>query len=173
MYPLLALLVLCPFQGATFGTASPRLLDVVWEAGGQPGGHFGAALAAGDVDGDGYEDLVVGSPGAGGSGSPAGSVELYRGSATGLEATPSWTHAGSRLGERFGFALATADVNGDGFADLLVAAPDFDVPSPPRHLPAALGHNPGPGGPTEPALRDVARCRSSSATPSPSPSCSV
>ena len=48
------------------GSATPILLDQAWEHhGAQAGASFGSALAGGDVDGDGFEDLLVGSPGAG------------------------------------------------------------------------------------------------------------
>lgn len=90
-----------------------------------PGGEptFGAAVAsAGDVNGDGFDDLLVGAPG-----SPAGepgTAYLYFGSAAGPSASPSWSRAGGAPGDRFGNAISTAhDVNGDGYDDLLVGAP--------------------------------------------------
>ncbi|HZS36459.1 MAG TPA: VCBS repeat-containing protein [Polyangia bacterium] len=78
------------------------------------GGRFGAALAsAGDVDGDGYADLVVGAPG-------ASSAYLYRGGPSLGAAT---VIAGPDGGS-FGAAVAGAgDVNGDGYADVVVGAP--------------------------------------------------
>jgi hypothetical protein len=148
MNALLPVLLLSPLQ-------DPLLLDLAWErTGARPGERFGTALAAGDVDGDGFEDLLVGSPGPGGMGSYPGRVELYLGSDAGLATTPAWVRDGGWPGARFGAALATADVNGDGFADIVVAAPDFDVPSRRPHARADLGPNPGPGGPAGPGSSD-------------------
>ncbi len=89
---------------------------------------FGYSVAgAGDVNGDGYADVVIGAYGAG----TGGSSYLYLGSATGL-GTTAGTTAGtyqrrddpnSASGDNFGRSVAGAgDVNGDGFADVLVGA---------------------------------------------------
>ena len=73
---------------------------------------FGSDVAtAGDVDGDGFVDAVVGSP-------DESSVYVYYGTAAGL--TPTGTRV---TYDSFGFGSvvrAAGDVNGDGFADLLV-----------------------------------------------------
>src|SRR5690606_25050868 len=79
------------------------------------------AATAGDVNGDGYADLVVGAPGAAGG---AGQAYLYHGSGGGLSATPALTLSGANAGDGFGRVVGTAgDVNGDGYAEVLVAAP--------------------------------------------------
>ena len=89
--------------------------------------YFGYALAAGDYDGDGYDDLAIGAPGADGAlGTWAGQVHIVWGSHVGLSAVD--TVAQSDAGElptgndAFGFALATGDFNGDGTADLAIGA---------------------------------------------------
>lgn len=80
---------------------------------------FGAAVAcAGDVDRDGYPDLVVGAPQAG----VGGRVYVYRGGAGGLSTSPASTINGpDGAGRAFGAALAGGgDVNGDGSSEVVV-----------------------------------------------------
>ncbi len=72
-----------------------------------------------DVNGDGYADVVIAAPNAGGN----GSVYVYLGSPTGLGTAPATTLSGT-AGSFFGNAVAGAgDVNGDGYADVVVGAP--------------------------------------------------
>jgi hypothetical protein len=94
------------------------------------GAEFGHAVSdAGDVNGDGYGDVIVGAPLFDGSlGYEHGRVYLYLGAATGLEATPAWTATGAPDGALLGHSVAGAgDVNGDGYADVLVGAPFMSV----------------------------------------------
>lgn len=78
---------------------------------------------AGDVDGDGHGDIIVGVPVADVGHVPlAGRVFVHHGRSTGLEVRASWTVAGEGGGRRLGSAVAGAgDVDGDGFADVVVA----------------------------------------------------
>jgi hypothetical protein len=89
------------------------------------GDGFGNSVAtAGDVNGDGYLDVIVGAPA---DGSSPGKAYLYRGgqpTPSGLAANPSWIVTGEIAGDQFGWSAATAgDVNGDGYADVIVGAP--------------------------------------------------
>ncbi len=104
---------------------SPSGLSAVamWSASaGQPSAFFGASVAgAGDVNGDGYDDVIVGVPYWDNGQMNEGRALLYRGSASGLEPTPSWAVESDREKGVLGTAVASAgDVNGDGFADVIV-----------------------------------------------------
>jgi hypothetical protein len=84
---------------------------------------FGATLAcAGDVNGDGFADVLVGAAGNGNDYSMSGDVFLYSGGAGGLSTTPvRLVPAGAGTGGGLGTNVAAGgDVNGDGFADILV-----------------------------------------------------
>jgi hypothetical protein len=90
----------------------------------QAGAQFGATLATGDVNGDGFADLLVGAPLADVNGqADAGQVFVYFGPSLG--GTPTTLQAPApQAGAHFGLFLTTGNVNGDGFADILVGAPD-------------------------------------------------
>jgi hypothetical protein len=95
---------------------------------------FGWALASGDFDGDGWDDLAVGVPGQpAGSADYAGGVHLLYGSPGGLTANRDRLLTEAELGvtakydDGFGDALASADFDGDGYADLAVGIPSRDL----------------------------------------------
>ncbi|MEE9269031.1 MAG: FG-GAP-like repeat-containing protein [Candidatus Krumholzibacteria bacterium] len=123
-------------QGAAFVyTGSPQGLSgrPVWVGvGEQPGAAFAQAVGtAGDVNGDGFSDIIVGASDYGShSGLPDGRAYVYLGSASGVETEPYW-QATVGSGTRFGFAVATTgDVNDDGLSDIIVGAkpaPQFGV----------------------------------------------
>ncbi len=82
---------------------------------------------AGDVNGDGYSDLVVGAPAYNNTQVNEGRVYVYHGSPGGLSASPDWTAEGDQAIANFGYSVGTAgDVNGDGYSDLVVGAPYYD-----------------------------------------------
>jgi hypothetical protein len=107
--------------------AVPGTPTVWFTDGNQPGAAHGAAVAgAGDVNGDGYADVLVGAPGFDNGATDEGRAALYLGGPTGLATTPAWTAEGNNAGAHFGAAVASAgDVNGDGYADLIVGAWGF------------------------------------------------
>ena len=113
--------------------------------GGQAGAEFGRALATGDVNGDGFGDLLVGAPRFDARVGDEGRVTLYLGSAGGLSPVPNWTGTGTQPFEHFGASVSIADVNGDGKDDVLVSSPDLDRRPSSRALLASLGHGQGNG----------------------------
>jgi len=100
----------------------------------EAGDHFGAALATGDFDGDGFADLAIGVPDEEvGSIADAGQVIVVYGSAGGLgrgARAPLGIYQDvsgvldtAEEGDRFGAAVAAGDFNGDGYDDLAVGVP--------------------------------------------------
>jgi hypothetical protein len=93
----------------------------------QASASFGVSVGtAGDVNGDGYDDVIVGAYGYANGQAEEGRAFLYHGSAAGLSATPDWTAESDQAFARFGRSVRTAgDVNGDGYADVIVGASDY------------------------------------------------
>jgi hypothetical protein len=101
----------------------------------EQGDRFGQALAAGDFNGDGVDDLAIGAPDEGIVGTNfAGRVHVLRGSVSGLTAdgeqvldqSTTGLVSDPQLGSRFGFALTAGNVDGDAHDDLLVGVPYED-----------------------------------------------
>lgn len=96
----------------------------------EAGDEFGAALAAGDFDGDGYSDLAVGSPDEDHSSrTDAGFLFVFYGSAEGLRPArgekidQAVLGSTNENGDRFAATLASGDFDADGFTDLAVGSP--------------------------------------------------
>jgi hypothetical protein len=106
--------------------------------------------AAGDVNGDGFADLIVGAHGNSDGGPQTGRAYVYFGG-TNMDNVPDWILTGASFAERFGNTVGSAgDVNGDGYADVIVGA----------MFNGALGSNTGRayvfyGGPSPNAVADL------------------
>jgi hypothetical protein len=94
----------------------------------QAGATFGwSVVTAGDVNADGYDDVVVGADGYSNGQTSEGRAFLYLGSPTGPSDTPDWTAESDQAGADFGYSVGTAgDVDGDGYDDVVVGAPYYD-----------------------------------------------
>ncbi len=91
-----------------------------------------SVAAAGDVNGDGFDDLIIGAYGASPNGSLSGASYVVFGKAGGfgtnlnlstLDGTNGFQINGEAASDASGFSVASAgDVNGDGFNDLIIGA---------------------------------------------------
>jgi hypothetical protein len=106
--------------GGTFDTTPDAILDGELDDDG-----FGFSIGGGgDVNGDGFADVVVGAYRNDAGGIDAGRAYVYLGGAGAFDTTPDAILTGVAQGDWFGHSVAIAgDVNGDGFADVVIGAP--------------------------------------------------
>lgn len=94
----------------------------------QANAEFGLSVAgAGDVNGDGFSDVIVGSPFYN-NGQPAeGAALIYHGSPSGINTVAQAIVSSNQFAAQFGYSVAGAgDVNGDGFGDVIVGAREYN-----------------------------------------------
>jgi hypothetical protein len=94
----------------------------------QTAANYGIAVAcAGDVNGDGYSDVIVGAEDYDNGNTDEGVAFVYHGSSTGINNVAVTTLESNQDLSQFGFAVSSAgDVNGDGYSDVIVGAYLFD-----------------------------------------------
>ena len=125
--------------GETYVLLSPPTGVIDLASGGQvatilgvdPGDQMGHSAASGDLNGDGFDDVLLGAVSADGPGNSrdlAGEAAIVPGSAqiSGLidiAGGASPVIYGASSGDRLGRSVATGDLNGDGMGDALIAAP--------------------------------------------------
>jgi len=115
---LVTLLTVLALPSIAFALSSQTLLTLT---GAHAGAYFGYSVAdAGDVNGDGYHDIIVGAYQPGGT--DTGHAYVYYGG-PGADAVADWTLTGAGVNDAFGYSVASAgDVNGDGYADVIVGS---------------------------------------------------
>jgi len=99
------------------------------------GGEAQLGQSAGDVNGDGIDDIIMGAPTADPHGTSSGAAYVVFGRASGfsssfdlstLSGTNGFTVEGGNAQDRAGTAVSSAgDINGDGYADVVVGATGF------------------------------------------------
>jgi len=161
--------------GSGFGGLNPILHEEYWTQAttGVPGtdgesDQFGDALAAGDFDNDGYDDLAVGASGDDDGGAfRAGAVTILTGSIAGLGTLGPILFQNDvsddpvESSDQFGSALATGYFNNDPYEDLVITASEWDLDG---YQEAGIVHvvygssaglQTGPGTPNQTVTRDV------------------
>ncbi|MER2513961.1 MAG: hypothetical protein ABTQ25_16360, partial [Nitrosomonas ureae] len=113
--------------------AAMNLFDLDGSNGFRIDGGVGSISNAGDVNGDGFADLIIGNSAVDPNGRYSGSSYVVFGRASGFDATMNLSdldgHNGFRLdgatiNDRSGYSVSSAgDVNGDGFDDVIIGAP--------------------------------------------------
>ncbi len=119
------------FRTSTTNDPAQKGLDgATNQTGANAGERLGTAFAAaGDLDGDGFQDWVVGAPGYDDAGVPdRGRVLVYLGDGSGTpKSTPDVIYVGTGAQEFAGGAVAAGrDVDGDGSPDIVVGAEQHD-----------------------------------------------
>ena len=122
------------FHGGPFGIQSfgPTIPSAVLESN-QPGAEMGHSVAgAGDVNGDGFADVIVGAHFFDAGQSDEGAAFVYIGGAEGVRSgtpfTAQTTLQSNQTNAELGASVAGAgDVNGDGVSDVIVGAPGYDA----------------------------------------------
>jgi len=156
--------------GSEFGGLNPILHEEYWtqDTNGVPGtggsfDNFGEALASGDFNNDGYDELAIGAPGDDeGGADDAGAVIILTGSNAGLGTSGPILFQNDvsddppEIDDQFGEILSTGDFNGDLYEDLVITARVSDL-SGIVHVVygSSSGVQTGPGTPNQTVTRDV------------------
>lgn len=112
------------YYGGSWGLQSEQ--DLILQTN-QKWARLDSVAGAGDVNNDGFADVIIGSSAYTHGQKQEGAAMVFLGSRGGLHEQPQVILESNQVGARFGMSVAGAgDVNGDGFEDVLVGAPYYD-----------------------------------------------
>ncbi|MBE2255514.1 MAG: FG-GAP repeat protein [Ignavibacteria bacterium] len=108
------------------GTVVNNIPDLIF-TGEATGDYFGLSLSsAGDVNGDGFSDIIIGALYNDGAFNNAGRVYLFHGGLV-MNNIADVVFSGLNAEDEFGFSISSiGDYNGDGFSDIIIGAPMND-----------------------------------------------
>jgi len=104
------------YGGPDMNTTADLILE-----GQNEGDYFGDGIACGDINSDGYEDIIIGACA---YSEQRGRAYLYWGSdRTSMDANPDKIFTGeNEKGSRFGMSSAVYDIDNDGYDDIILGA---------------------------------------------------
>lgn len=94
----------------------------------QASANFGWSVSgAGDINADGFDDIIVGAQNYDNGNTNEGAAFIYHGSATGINGIANIILEINSTNAAFGTSVSDAgDINNDGFDDIIVGAPDYN-----------------------------------------------
>jgi hypothetical protein len=137
------------FLGGQSGVSSTPVAS--YHGPGAPSEFGGSVACAGDINADGYADIVIGA--AVFDSTYSGGAYVYLGGSSGPSATGNLTIKGPDSYGHFGVSVTSAgDLSGDGYSDLVIGADQFDKAfvypgsaSGPSNMPNPAINSPDPG----------------------------